>query len=150
MAQPLNRNSAYSRIKSNRSDIHTEQRKPNLPGPYVYVGDFVGPNDPGNDPPPTTIDSPAWKNSFTWVGTRYVGFRHGLDGDPEFIGQLDLTQGAVTGTVAFTLPSHWCAVSFDFTFPIYTGGTDWINGIFSVDATSGDCTVYWPVQATPI
>jgi hypothetical protein len=34
------------------------------------------------------------------------------------------------------------------------GGTDWINGVCSVDntpgPTNGDVTIYWPVQATAL
>lgn len=149
MAQPLTRKNVWIRQADTKRRVRHEERKPNLPGPYIYVGDFDT-----LVPSVATWQSPAWQNSFTWVGTRYVGFRHGLDGDVEFIGQLDLTQGAVTGTVAFTLPLPWCGVSFEFPFPIFIGGNDWINGICSVDATPGptlgDVTIYWPVQATPI
>ena len=54
-----------------------------------------------------------------WFDTAYVGFRHGLDGWTEFIGKLDLTLGAVTGTAAFTLPVPWRSLAWDYTFPIY-------------------------------
>jgi len=116
----------------------------------VYVGD-VG----TDDPPVVTPQSPPWQNNFTWLNNDYVGFRHGLDGYVEFIGVLDLTQGAVTGDVAFTLPLPWRAISFAYTFPIFAGGTDWQNGIMHINGDSsdpgyGDVTVYWPVQADPI
>jgi len=85
-----------------------------------------------------------------WRGTAYVGFRHGLDGYPEFIGSLDLTLGAVTGTVAFTLPRPFRSISFDYTFPIFGGGTDWFSGVVSVNPTgNGDVKIYWPVLTTP-
>lgn len=144
MAQPLQRKTVWTRQADVKRRVRHEERKPNLPGPYIYVGDWVGPDDPGNDPPVTTWQSVPWKNSFTWVGSSYVGFRHGLDGDVEFIGVYDLTQGAVTGTVAFTLPVPWRGQTFDFHFPIYVGGTDWQTGVNSVDGITGDVTVYWP------
>jgi hypothetical protein len=145
VGQPIKRTTVPRNVRENRNTVKAERRKPELPGPYIYVGDFDT-----LDPPVATWQSPAWENSFTWFGSRYVGFRHGLDGDTEFIGSLDLTAGAVTGTVAFTLPVPWRGASFDFVFPIFTGTTEWINGIMSVDATTGECTVYWPVLADPI
>lgn len=143
---PPRRAPAYSRLKNTDYQMREERRKPQLPGPYVYVGDFPG-------DPLTTWQSVPWQNSFNAYGTAYVGFRHGLDGYVEFIGRLDLTLGAVTGTVAFTLPQPWTAISFDYTFPVYAGGTDWQAGVMSIDgepgATQGDVTVYWPVLTTP-
>lgn len=143
---PLREKTGWNRIKSNSLQIRKERRKPQLPGPYIYVGDFPG-------DPLTTWQSPPWTpgNNFDSFGTAYVGFRHGLDGYVEFIGKLDLTLGAVTGTVAFTLPNPWTAISFDYTFPIFAGGTDWQAGIMSVNPLGdGDVYVYWPVQATAI
>lgn len=145
MTPPLRRKNVYTRVKENRGVLGQERRKPNLPGPYIYVSGGTG-----STTSLETWQSPEWSNSFDFVSGREVGFRHALDGDPEFVGQLDLTLGAVTGTVAFQLPVPYRSLSFEFVFPIFTGGTDWINGIFAVDATTGDCTVYWPVQATPI
>lgn len=142
---PLKRTRPGTRQKNTEYEMRLERRKPIIPGPYIYVGDFDA-----LDPPVVTWQSPPWQNNFTWVGTRYVGFRHGLDGDVEFIGQLDLTMGAVTGDVAFTLPTPWRAITFDFHFPIYMGGTEWTSGTLSVDSVSGDCTVYWPTSATAI
>jgi hypothetical protein len=113
------------------------------PGPWVYVGTFPGDLY-------TTFWSPPWQNSFDSVTGRRVKFRHGLDGLLEFNGQLDLTAGAVTGTVAFTLPDDWLGETFDVHFPIFTGGTDWESGVMSVDGDTGDCTVYWPTLATAI
>lgn len=145
MAQPLRPKGAYSRIKENRTNVRHEQRKPVLPGPYIYVSGGTGDVAPGE-----TWQSPEWKNSFTQYGTSYVGFRHGIDGFTEIIGQLDLTAGAVTGTVAFTLPIPWRAISFDYTFPVFGGGTDWFAGVMSVNPTgNGDVYVYWPVLTTP-
>lgn len=137
---PLREKTGWNRIKDNSYQIRKERRKPQLPGPYIYVGTFPG-------DPLTTWQSVPWQNSFDAFDTNYIGFRHGLDGYVEFIGKIDLTLGAVTGTVAFTLPAAYCAISFDYTFPIYIGGTDWQNGVLAVNQTgNGDCYVYWPVM----
>lgn len=143
--QPLYRRGTPSRIKTNTRGVRREERKPVMPGPYIYVSGGTGDVAPGE-----TWQSPPWLNSFTQFGTSYVGFRHGVDGYVEFIGQLDLTAGAVTGDVAFQLPIPWRAISFDYTFPIFVGGTDWQAGVMSIDGTTGNVRVYWPVQATAI
>jgi len=93
---------------------------------------------------------PEWQNDFTWFEDNYVGFRHGLDGFTEFIGILDLTQGAVTGTVAFTLPAAYKLLTFHFTFPIFVEDTEWQVGVLKVDKANGDVTVFWPIEASPI
>lgn len=144
MAEPLNRKNVYTRIGDNKQGIRKERNKHHMPSPYIYVGDFDT-----SIPPVVTWQSPVWQNSFTWFGTAYVGFRHGLDGDTEFVGRFDLTQGAVTGTVAFQLPLAYRARAYDFAFPIWTGGTDWITGVLSIEA-DGHCRVYWPVKAAAI
>lgn len=141
---PPRRKTAYTRLKNTDYQMREERRKPVLPGPYIYVGDFDA-----LDPPVVTWQSPPWQNSFDAYGTAYVGFRHGLDGWTEFTGKLDLTLGAVTGTVAFTLPSEYRAITFDYTFPVFMGGTDWAAGVMSVNPLDdGDVYVYWPVQTT--
>jgi hypothetical protein len=150
MAQPLRPKQVYGRIKENRAGVRREQRKPVLPGPYVYVSGGTG-----DVAPLETWQSVPWLNNFTQYGTSYCGFRHGLDGFTEFIGQIDLTAGAVTGTVAFRLPVPWRAISFDYVFPIFSGGVTWESGIMSINGDStdtanwGKVTVYWPVQMTP-
>jgi hypothetical protein len=137
---PLRPKNSYTRIKESGTVLSRERRKPNAPGPYIYVSGGAG-----DTTPLATWQSPEWQNSFTYYGDSYVGFRHGLDGYPEFVGRLDLTAGAVTGTVAWTLPVPWRSISFDYTFPIFMSGTDWQAGVMSIDAVSGDVTVYWPV-----
>jgi hypothetical protein len=135
--------SPESKIATNARGVTTLDHRPNIPGPYVYV--LTG------DPDFDTGQSPEWENDFTWFETAYVGFRHGLDGYTEFIGKLDLTAGAVTGTVAFKLPVAYRSIGFDYTFPIFAGGTDWQSGVMSVNPLGdGDVYVYWPVQATAI
>lgn len=155
MTRPIQRRSIPTRVRENRTEIKEERRKPVLPEQFVYVGDYISRGNPGNDPPYTSLESPEWQNDFYYYDPAYVAFRHGVDGGLEFIGRLDLTLGAVTGTVAFTLPLRFRGHTFDYTFPIYAGGTDWVNGIMSIDGsvgggTSGDVTVYWPVLADPI
>ena len=109
-----------------------EERKPISAGVWVYVGTFVS---TGRALLTTLLSasyhSPGWENDFLYVDGAPVGFRHGVDGGLEFTGRLDLTLGAVTGTVAFTLPSPWRNQGIAFAFPIYQGGTDWVNGILS-------------------
>lgn len=111
-------------------------------GPWVYVG------DPGD--PFITYWSPPFENSFAAVAGRPIRFRHGLDGLLEFEGAYDLTAGAVTGTVAFTLPPEWLGETFDEKFPIQLTATTWTMGVHSVDGDTGEVTVYWPIQADAI
>jgi hypothetical protein len=134
---------AWGARRLNSAEERIRELQKHGPGPWVYVGTF--PTDTL-----TTYWSPHWEHSFVHVTGRKVAFRWGLDGSLEFIGQLDLTAGAVTGTVAFTLPTDWRGETFDFPFPVFTGGTDWIAAVMSVDGDSGTCTVYWPVLADPI
>lgn len=151
MAQPLHPKGVATRVKQNTRGIRSEQRKPNLAGPYIYVcnGDFTD-----LDPPVATWQSPEWKNSFTWGGTAYFGFRHGLDGSTEFVGALDLTAGAVTGTVAFTLPTPFRNVFDPRMFPIDLGAGQWTVGILRmvsvVGPSFGDVIIEWPISATAI
>ena len=139
--RPLSHTTVPKAVRANTQASRAELRNPIFPGLYVYVGDPYATGNPNN---------PVWQNSFFYSGTSYVGFRHGIDGDLEFIGVYDLTLGAVTGTVAFTLPVPYRGQTFDLTFPIYNGGTDWMMGVNSVDGTTGDVTVYWPVLADPL
>jgi hypothetical protein len=151
MAQPLRPKSLATRVKTNTRNIRQEQRKPNLPGPYIYVCN----GDPEDlDPPVATWQSPPWLNSFTWSGTSYFGFRHGLDGSTEFVGALDLTAGAVTGDVAFKLPVPFRNVFDPRIFPIDLGAGAWTLGILRmvtvIGVSFGDVIIEWPIQADPI
>lgn len=145
MSRPLYPKTIPARLRGTHAGVYDERRKPNLPGPYIYVSGGTGDVAPGE-----TWQSVPWKNSFTQFGTSYVGFRHGLDGYTEFIGIIDLTAGAVTGTVAFTLPVEYRALTFNYTFPVFVEGTEWWAGILAIDKTTGDVTVYWPIKATAI
>jgi len=107
------------------------------PGPWVYVGTF--PTDLY-----TTFWSPPWQNSFDSVTGSRVKFRHNLQGQLEFEGQFDLTAGAVTGTVAFTLPDDWLGDDMDFPITLDLGAGTFNMVRVVVDGTTGDVTLYWP------
>ena len=121
---------------------HSEERIREIqkrgPGPWVFVGTY-----PADDF--TTYWSPPWQNSFTFVAGREVAFRLGLDGVLEFLGQFDLTAGAVTGTVAFTLPADWRVEPMDFPIIMDMGAGDFNIVRVVVDDTNGHVTLHWPV-----
>ncbi len=115
-----------------------------MPGPFIYVGTFVAEDDPGNDPPYTSWQSPPWQNGWTWVDPLYVAFRHGLDGLTEFTGVVDTT-GATTGTVAFTLPVAYRGnTPFSFITDLDLGSGTFSAARVSV-ATNGEVTIYFPI-----
>ena len=142
---PPRRTTVPTVVRNEAYQTRQERRKPELPGPYIYVSGGTGDVAPGE-----TWQSPEWQHDFTQFGTNYVGFRNGLDGYVEFIGQLDLTSGGVTGTVAFTLPPAYCAISFSYPFPIFVEATTWQAGILQINGTTGEVTPFWPVEATAI
>ena len=146
---PLRRQTIPAKVRGHGQTIRQERRKPVLPGPYIYVGDFDT-----LDPPVATWQSPPWQNNFTSAGTNYFGFRHGLEGATEFTGQLDLTAGAVTHTVAFTLPLPFRVFPDPRVFPIDLDGAGaWTLGVLWMvqsGAGYGDVVVDWPIQADPI
>lgn len=154
MAQPLRPKTVQTRVKQNTRWVRNEQRKPVLAGPYIYVGTWVANDDPGNDPPVTTWQSPPWQNSFTWAGNAYFGFRHGVDGSTEFVGALDLTAGAVTGDVAFRLPIPFRNVFDPRFFPIDLGAGAWTEGVLrmvtTLGSSYGNVIIEWPIKADPI
>jgi len=134
---PLRRQNVHARLKNTEFQLRQERRKPNLPGPYIYVGDFDA-----LDPPGATWQSPPWQNNWTYDGTNYVAFRHGLDGDVEFIGALDPT-AATSGTVAFTLPIPWRpSTPFSFLTDMDLGATFDLARI--AVAINGQVKVYFP------
>ena len=121
-------------------DVYAEQRKPAMPGPWVYVGDFAA-GDPFTIP-----ISPEWQNGWIQDGTSYVAFRHGLDGEVEFKGALDTTVG-VSGTVAFRLPPDWRPEgSFSFLTDMDLGAGDFLIVRMHV-AKLGQVTPYWPATS---
>jgi len=154
MAQPLRPKTVATRVKQNTSGIRNEQRKPIIPGPWVYVGDFVAPDDPGNDPPGTWFNSPPFLNGFGYVSP--IAFRHGLDGQTDMIGIYDLITGSpVSGDTAFLMPLQWAmempAASM---FPVELATDVWSVAVQTVDVVnlvSGDAPVkiFWPIVADP-
>lgn len=122
----------------NQSEERIREIQKHGPGPWVYIGTY--PTDLY-----TTFWSPPWQNSFTFVTGYRVAFRHGLDGILEFKGQFDLTAGAVTGTVAFTLPEDWRGEPLDFPIIMDMGAGDFNIVRVVVDDITGDVTLYWPV-----
>jgi hypothetical protein len=146
---PLRRNTVPSRVRAHGQTIRQERRKPVLPGPYIYVSGGTG-----SVAPNATWQSPEWQNDFTSAGTNYFGFRHGLEGATEFTGQLDLTAGAVTRTVAFTLPLPFRVFPDPRVFPIDLDGAGaWTLGVLWMVQSGtgyGDVVVDWPIQATAI
>lgn len=138
---PPRRDTVPSRQRNQAYQMRQERRKPVLPGPWVYVGDFDA-----VDPPVVTWQSPPWENGWTWVDTAYVGFRHGLDGETEFVGVVDAT-GATSGTVAFTLPLPWRPVKeYSFITDLDFGGGDFDAARVLVNL-DGEVTIYFPLTA---
>ena len=139
MSRPLVRDTPMRRIASNSARIGNEERKPNLPGFWVCVGDYQG--GTMNDPSCATTSSPPYENGWTYVGSPYdyPAFRHGLDGGLEFRGVLD-SSGASTGTVAFTLPTEWRpANDMARVIPIVDVAPQ--TATLFVDATTGEVTI---------
>ena len=155
MAQPLRPKTLPLRVKANTRGVADERRKPNMPGPFIYVGTFVAEDDPGNDPPYTSWQSPPWQNSFFYSGTAYVAFRHGLDGQTDMIGAYDLTLGAVSGDVAFNMPTPFVAgMPPAASFPVELAPDVWSIAVQTCDFTPGvaygDIRIFWPIVAQPI
>lgn len=163
MTRPLRPDTLGTRHRIVAEETGEERRKPNLRGFKVYIGDFVAPEDPGNDPqdlaaePPidTSPSSPAFLNGFGYVDPLW--FAHGLDGETDMGGSYDLVTGSpVSGTIAWVCPTEWRAgLDTLALFPaiIEEGATD-ADDIIIVccqrhDPTTGNVRVYWPVGATP-
>lgn len=143
--RPLERRTVTKRVKENRRTVRQEQRKPNLPGNWIVVGDFIALDDPGNDPPTVSWRSPPYENGYTYAGTPYddPAFRHGLDGALEFKGHVDVS-GATSGDTAWTLPASF-RPPFDvsWTTDVSDGVTFFLARV-SVDASTGAVAMIWP------
>lgn len=134
--RPLSHTTVPKAVRANTQASRAELRNPIYPGDWVFVGDPLGTGNP---------NTPVWQNSFTWVDPDYVGFRHGLDGQLDMIGVYDFTAGAVSGTVAFTLPPQYLAEApLHTVFPMDTGSGTWSRAVQVCDQTTGDVTLYWP------
>lgn len=135
--RPLKKTTVPSAVRENTRASSAELRNPIFPGLWTYVGDPLGIGL-------TTI--PDFENGWTYLGTSYVGFRHGIDGETEFVGTLD-TSNAASGTVAFTLPGPYRPLKeFSFITDLDLGGGDF-DGARVVVATNGEVTVYFPLTA---
>lgn len=128
---------AWGARRLTQAETHIRTLQKHGPGQWIYVGDY--PTDVG-----TTYWSPPWENSFTFVDGHRVAFRYSLDGLLEFKGVFDLTAGAVSGTVAFTLPEDWRGQPCDLPI-ILDYGDDTFNHVrVLVDGDTGEVTLYWP------
>lgn len=135
--------------------VRNEEQKPVLGGAQIFVGDYVGPGDPGNDPPFTSSSSPPWQNGFTYVADNPVWFAHGVDGETDMGGAYDLITGSpVSGTVAFDMPLEWATEAQAYTaFVVLLDDTgseeDWVYAIAAqiIDPATGLVRIYWPICA---
>lgn len=152
MTRPLGlRDSPVLRIGQNQRAIGNETRKPVLGGSLIYVGTFVGPDDPTNDPLDASPQSPPWQNGFYYVVGSPVWFAHGVDGETDMGGMYDLvTGGPVSGDVAFEMPLEWASQAPQLhAFPIKLD-----DGVFSMaiqeitlTITTGEVRIWWPICA---
>ena len=155
MTRNLDRDTPLKRIAEASRVGRNEEQKPVLGGFQVYVGDFVGPDDPGNDPPETSPSSPPWLNGFYY--TDPVWFAHGVDGETDMGGGYDLITGSpVSGDIAFMMPLEWAAEApaIHIFGVLVEEGAAPEDDIYAVAAqvinrTTGAVRVYWPVVATP-
>lgn len=133
---PLSRTTLPRAVRENTSNARRQKRDRELPGIWVYVGDPLATG---------LTTTPDFQNGWTYLGTAYVGFRHGMDGETEFVGTLDAS-GASSGTVAFTLPPPYRPFggkTYSFVTDLDQGGGSF-NVARVVVATTGTVTVYFP------
>ena len=157
MTQPLKRRTTPVRVAENRRDVRSEQRKPNIRGFKVFVGDFVAPDSGANDPPETSPSSPPWLNNFTYEPNYPVWFAHGLDGELDMGGMYDLVTGSpVSGTIAFMMPNEWAYTApVASMFPIELATGVWSIAVQQIDINDVAATtsrvpvrIFWPIVAT--
>ena len=148
------RDSPLKRIAQNQHGVRNEEQKPVLGGPKIFVGDYIGPGDPANDPPYTSASSPPWQNGFTYAAGAPLWFAHGVDGETDMGGAYDLITGSpVSGDVAFDMPLEWAEEAQPYTlFAILTDGSDadpanwlWDTALQYVNTTTGIVRIYWPM-----
>lgn len=144
--RPLRPDSLGGRHHVVERRVGDEERKPNLAGFWICIGDFVAVDDPGNDPECTSASSPAYQNGATYSvdpDHDFPAFRHGLTGRLQWKGILDLT-GFSSGDVFTTLPTEWIP-DFDepWIIPVIspTPGMALLYVFGATSATPGDCTV---------
>ena len=170
MSRPLRPETLGGQVRTVASKTTNEERKPNLRGFKVYIGDFVAPEDPGNDPqdlaadPPidTSPSSPPYLNGFYYEEGYPLWFAHGLDGETDMGGMYDLVTGGpggvppVSGTIAWVCPAEWrsgLTVAAAFPVRIEEGATPaddvWAMAVQTHDPANGNVRVYWPLVADP-
>lgn len=163
MTRPLGqRDNPLLRIAQNQAALGNEERKPVLGGPLIYVGTFVAPNDPGNDPADASVFSPPWLNGFKYLTGAPVWFAHGVDGETDMGGMYDLISGSpVSGTIAFMMPKEWALQApVLHSFPVVlTAEADPADDIITVacqridpgdpsaTASAVPVRIYWPLCA---
>jgi hypothetical protein len=153
VSRNLDRDTPIKRIADNQARILNEERKPVLPGFWVYIGDFVAVGDPGNDPPYTSPSSPPYQDGVTYAGAPYdyPAFRHGVDGMLEWKGHADVS-GATSPAVMCTLPSEWrptneFQAAMDVSWPTdLWDGAAFVVARVQIDGTTGDVTLVWPAS----
>jgi hypothetical protein len=140
------------RIARNQQGVTNEEQKPVLGGPQIFVGDYIGPGDPGNDPLYTSASSPPWLNGFTYVAGAPIWFAHGVDGETDMGGMYDLVTGSpVTGTIAFQMPLEWAteAPPVHLFAVVTTNEADPADDEIIIACqrimANGDVRIYWPV-----
>lgn len=150
MSRPLRNDSLGGRHHGVAVAVADERAKPNLRGFKVYVGDFVGVDDPGNDPPDTSPTSPPFLNGFGYQAGQPLWFAHGLDGETDMGGAYDLvTGGPVSGDVAFVMPGEWRSGMPDAAaFPVELATDVWTIAVQTHDPATGNVRVFWPIVAT--
>ena len=154
MGRPLARRTVPTRVRENKAGVRVEQRKPNMAGEWIYVGDYVGFEDPANDPLGTSLQSPIFLNDFYY--TSPIAFRHGLDGQTDMVGVYDLTLGAVSGDTAFLMPLAFAVeMPSAAMFPVELEEDVWSLAIQTVTTLEDDLVdgkapvkVFWPIVAT--
>lgn len=156
------RDTPMKRIGLNQLAIQNQEQAPVLGGPQIFVGDFISPGDPGNDPEFTSVSSPPWENGFYYIIGSPIWFAHGVDGETDMGGAYDLISGGplgvppVSGTVAFTMPLEWATQApAVHAFPVLieegAGPEDdiYVIAVQAINQTTGAVRIYWPTYAFP-
>lgn len=147
MSRPLRSDSFGGRQRTTAEAVKGERLKPNLAGFWVCIGDFVDVDDPGNDPECTTESSPPYEDGTTYAGPPYAfpAFRHGLDGNLEFRGHVDIS-GASSPATLCTLPSEWRPEHDVSWITDLVDGASFVLARVAVDSSTGVVTLTWPAS----
>lgn len=138
------------RIGQNQRAIGNETRKPVLGGSLIYVGTYVGPDDPSNDPLDASPQSPPYQNSLTYVVDYPVWFAHGVDGETDMGGLYDVTQGYVSGDLGYEMPLEWASQAppmWPFVLKLDTGLFTMAVQEITLTLTTGEVRIWWPICA---